>query len=283
MHAKPTVFNVELPSFSTEVVERSKEVPVILLFWTDQIPPAVDTKQHLERLASQYQGKFALALCDVAQTPELAQQLRVQGIPSIRVIVNGQLAHQLDGPQGEAVLRQMIDELTMSGSERLKEGLERFIAIRDWDGALALLRQALSEEPNNLAFRVELADLLARKGDLDEARIALGSIADDTPERDRPAARLEIAEAAAAVDGGAARSRLEPDENDLDALYETAVCEATAENYESALEYCMTILRTDRTFREDVGRKTMITIMTAMGKGSELAQTYRRRMFAFMH
>lgn len=283
MDAKPTVFNVELPSFSTDVVERSKEVPVVLLFWTDEIPPAADTKRHLETLASQYQGKFALALCDVAQTPELAQQLRVQGIPSIRVIANGQIAHQLDGPQGEAVLRQMIDELTMSGSERLKEGLERFIAIRDWDGALALIRQALTEEPNNASFRVELADLLARKGDLADARVALGSIAEDTPERERPAARLEIAEAAAAVDGGASGSRPEPGADDLHALYDAAICEAANENYEAALEYCMTILRTDRTFREDAGRKTMITIMTAMGKGSELAQQYRRRMFAFMH
>jgi len=281
MDAKPTVFNVELPSFATDVVERSKEVPVILLFWTDQVPPAAETKRHLETLATQYQGKFALALCDVSQTPELAQQLRVQGLPSIRVVANGQIAHQLDGPQGESVLRQMIDELTMSGSERLKEGLERLIAFRDWDGALSLIRQALAEEPNNPGFRVELADLLARKGELDDARTALDSIAEDTPERDRPAARLEIAEAAAAIDGGR-HSRRQPD-TDLDALYETAISEAAEENYEAALEHCMTILRTDRKFREDIGRKTMITIMTAMGKGSELAQRYRRRMFAFMH
>ena len=282
MDAKPTVFNVELPSFATDVVERSKEVPVVLLFWTDQIPPAAETKRHLETLASQYQGKFALALCDVSQTPELAQQLRVQGLPSIRVVANGQIAHQLDGPQGESVLRQMIDELTMSGSERLKEGLERLIAFRDWDGALSLIRQALTEEPNNPGFRVELADLLARKGELAEARTALGSIAEDTPERDRPAARLEIAEAAAAIDGGV-HSRRQPDATELDALYETAISEAADENYEAALEHCMTILQTDRKFREDIGRKTMITIMTAMGKGSELAQRYRRRMFAFMH
>ncbi len=282
MDAKPTVFNVELPSFATDVVERSKEVPVVLLFWTDQIPPAADTKRHLETLATQYQGKFALALCDVSQTPELAQQLRVQGLPSIRVVANGQIAHQLDGPQGESVLRQMIDELTMSGSERLKEGLERLIAFRDWDGALSLIRQALTEEPNNPGFRVELADLLVRKGELSEARTALDSIAEDTPERDRPAARLEIAEAAAAIDGGV-HPRRRPDATDLDALYETAISEAAAENYEAALEHCMTILRTDRKFREDIGRKTMITIMTAMGKGSELAQRYRRRMFAFMH
>ena len=281
MDAKPTVFNVELSSFSTDVVERSKEVPVVLLFWTDEIPPAADTKRHLETLASQYQGKFALALCDVAQTPQLAQQLRVQGIPSIRAVVNGQIASQLEGPQGEAVLRQMIDELTLSGSERLKEGLDHFIAARDWDGALALIRQALTEEPHNPAFRVELADLLVRKGDMDGARTALGSIAEDTPERDRPAARLEIAEAARAVDGDPAARR--PNEGDLEALYDAAVCEAASENYEAALEYCMTILRTDRKFRDDVGRKTMITVMTAMGKGSELAQQYRRRMFAFMH
>ena len=283
MDAKPTVFNVELPSFSTDVVERSKEVPVVLLFWTDEIPPAAETKRHLETLAGQYQGKFALALCDVARTPELAQQLRVQGIPSIRVIANGQIAHQLDGPQGEAVLRQMIDELTMSGSERLKEGLERLVASRDWAGALGLIRQALAEEPNNAAFRVELADLLARKGDLDDARAALESITEDTPERDRPAARLEIAEAAAAIGGGTPGSRPDPGADDLDALYDAAICEAANENYEAALDYCMTILRTDRTFREDAGRTTMITIMTAMGRGSELAQQYRRRMFAFMH
>lgn len=283
MDAQPTVFDVELPSFATDVVERSKDIPVILLFWTDQIPPSADTKRHLETLASQYQGKFALALCDVARTPELAQQLRVQGIPSIRAVVNGQIASQLDGPQGKAVLRQMIDELTMSGSERLKDGLERFVATRDWEGALALLRQALAEEPNNPAFRVELADVLVRKGDLADARVALGSISEDTPERDRPAARLEIAEEATAIDSGDRSSRPQPGADDLDALYDAAVREAAAENYEAALEYCMTILRTDRKFREDIGRKTMIKVMTAMGKGSELAQQYRRRMFAFMH
>ncbi|MCY3821348.1 MAG: tetratricopeptide repeat protein [Gammaproteobacteria bacterium] len=283
MDAKPTVFDVALPSFATDVVERSKETPVLLLFWTDQIPPSADTKRHLETLASLYQGKFALALCDVAQTPELAQQLRVQGIPSIRAVVNGQIASQLDGPQGEAVLRQMIDELTMSGSERLKEGLERFVAARDWDGGLALLRQALAEEPNNPAFRVELADLLVRKGDLEDARVALGSIAEDTPERDRPAARLEIAEEATAIAGKVRGAGPDPRTDDLEALYDAAVREAANENYEAALEYCMTVLRTDRKFREDIGRKTMIKVMTAMGKGSELAQQYRRRMFAFMH
>ena len=110
----PSIFEVELPSFQADVVERSRQIPVVLLFWTDQVAPAAETKAALERLARQYQGKFALALSDIARDQTLAQQLRVQGIPSIRVIKDGQLADQMEGPQGENALREFIERLTQS-------------------------------------------------------------------------------------------------------------------------------------------------------------------------
>ncbi len=283
MDARPAVFEVALQSFQGDVVDRSREVPVILLFWSDQVPPAAETKRALESLASQYQGKFALALCDVATTPQLAQQLRVQGIPSIRVVLDGQIADQLDGPQGEAVLRELIEGLTLSDAERLKEQLGQYIELRDWDGAIALLRAALEAEPNNAAFRVEWADVLARKGDLDDAGKVLAIIAEDTPERERPATRLELAREAAPFDRQAARARIADDGDDLEARYQVAVTHAVDGNYVDALDQCMAILQTDRKFRDDAGRTTMIRIMATMGKGSDVAQRYRRRMFAFLH
>ena len=279
MDAQPTVFEVDLASFQSDVVARSREAPVVLLFWTDQIPPALEVKQRLEALAKQYQGRFALALCDVARMPELAQQLRVQGVPSIRVIADGQIVDQLDGPQGEGVLRELIDGLTMSGGDRLKAQLEDHLERRDWNGALATLEQALQAEPNNAAFKVEWADVLARKGDLDGAKTVLATIPEDTAERDRPVARLELAEEAAGMDGAAGAA----DDGDLEARYRAAIQGAVAGDYEAALEHCMEILRQDRKFRDDAGRTTMIRIMATMGKGSELAQRYRRRMFAFLH
>ena len=279
MDAQPTVFEVDLASFQSDVVARSREAPVVLLFWTDQIPPALEVKQRLEGLAKQYQGRFALALCDVARMPELAQQLRVQGVPSIRVIADGQIVDQLDGPQGEGVLRELIDGLTMSGGDRLKAQLEDHLERRDWNGALATLEQALQAEPNNAAFKVEWADVLARKGDLDGAKTVLATIPEDTAERDRPVARLELAEEAAGMDGAAGAA----DDGDLEARYRAAIQGAVAGDYEAALEHCMEILRQDRKFRDDAGRTTMIRIMATMGKGSELAQRYRRRMFAFLH
>ena len=81
-----TVFDVSAQNFQTEVVERSKSVPVVLLFWAEQLPPAKDMRRVLETLAGQYQGKFVLALSDVARDQSLAQHLRVQGLPSIRVV-----------------------------------------------------------------------------------------------------------------------------------------------------------------------------------------------------
>ena len=80
------VFDVTAKNFQADVVERSRQLPVVVLFWADQLPPAKDARRVLETLAAQYQGKFALALSDVSRDQSLAQSLRVQGLPSIRVI-----------------------------------------------------------------------------------------------------------------------------------------------------------------------------------------------------
>ena len=280
----PSIFEVELPSFQADVVERSRQVPVVLLFWTDQVAPAAETKAVLERLAGQYQGKFALALSDIAKDQTLAQQLRVQGIPSIRVVKDGQLAEQLEGPQGENILRQLIDRLTQSPAEALKTQLDRYLAAEDFDGALAVLKEAIAAEPNNAGFKVEWADVLLRKGDIDGGRTVLRTIPEDTDERDRPATRLEILEEAAGM--GTLRAALADvgaDGDDLDARYRATVLLASERRYEEALEEAMAILRRDRSYREDAGRLTMIRIMTLMGKGSEVAKRYRRRMFNFLH
>ena len=278
------VFDIELPSFQADVIERSRRVPVVVLFWTDQVPPAVETKAALERLAAQYQGKFALALSDIAKDQTLAQQLRVQSVPSIRVVHGGQLVEQMEGPQGERVLRQMIDKLTQSPADALKDALARYLEAEDYDGALGVLQQAIQEEPNNVSFKVEWADVLLLQGDLDGARTVLATIPEDADERERPATRLELLEEAnQAGDLGDFLARVDNDEGDLEAHHQAAVLLAAERRYSEALEHAMAILKRDRKFREDIGRRTMIRVMALMAKGDETAKRYRRQMFNFMH
>ncbi len=284
MDAATHVFDVELPSFQTDVVERSKQVPVVLLFWTDQVAPAAETKATLTRLAEQYGGKFALGLSDIAKDQTLAQQLRVQGIPSIRVIKDGQLAEQIEGPQGESVLRRLIDQLTQTPSDLLKSELAIHLEAEDFDAARGVLQQAINAEPSNVGFKIEWADVLLLQGDLAGGRTVLATIPEDTEDRERPATRLALLEEAPAF--GALSDALrdvEADDRDLDAHYRAAVLLAAGRRYEDALDHAMTILQRDREYREDAGRLTMIRIMSLMGRGSDVAKRYRRRMFNFLH
>lgn len=278
------VFAATPDNFQADVIDRSRETPVLLLFWADQVPPSADARRRLEAMVGGYGGKVLLALVDVAKDQALAQHLRVQALPSIRVVDKGQIVHQLDGPQPDEALRTLLDQLTLSSSELVRAQIEQLLEAGDFDRALALLRQAIGEEPGNTAFRIELADLLVRQGDLDGARSTLAGIPGDTEGRDRPQTRLELAEEAAGLPSREVlAAAVAADAGDLEARYGLGVVEAASGNAGAALEHAMTILRTDRSFRDDIGRKTMIRVFNVLGKGSALANRYRRRMFNFMH
>lgn len=278
------VFEANPQNFQSDVIERSRDVPVVVLFWAEQVPPSADARARLETLVGQYQGKVMLALVDVARDQTLAQHLRVQGLPSIRVVRDGQLIDQLEGPQDEQVLVGLLEELTLSSADVLRAQLGDLLAREDFGAALALLQQAINEEPKNQSFRVELADVLVRQGALDDARQVLVSIPQDAEERERPQTRLELAEEAAGLaDRSSLEASLAEDPDDLETSYALSVRAASEGDYEAALEQAMSILQRDRKFRDDIGRLTMVRIFALLGKGSELAQRYRRRMFNFMH
>ena len=280
----PIAVTVTVETFQTEVVDRSQSMPVVVLFWAEQVPPSVQTKNQLEQMLDQYAGKFALALSDVAIDQNLAQRLQVPGLPCIRVVHKGQIVDQLDGPAEEQQLRTMLDQHTQSLDDAIAGDLQQVLERGDFATAVTLLQAAIEEEPNNQSLRVDLADVLVRKGDLDDARTVLASIKDDTADRQRPQTRLEFMEEAAGMPTlEELLTAVAADDADLEAKYQLAVRHVAAEEYEQALLVCLDILRTDREFREDLGRLTMIRVFEVLGKGNELAGKYRRKMFNLMH
>ena len=280
----PIAVTVTVETFQTEVVDRSQSMPVVVLFWAEQVPPSVQTKALLETLLDQYAGKFALALSDVATDQNLAQRLQVPGLPCIRVVHKGQIVDQLDGPAEEQQLRAILDQHTQSLDDAIAGDLQQVLERGDFETATRLLQAAIEEEPNDQSLRVDLADVLVRKGDLEDARTVLTSIKDDTAERQRPQTRLEFLEEAAGMPTlEELLSIVASDDADLEAKYQLAVRHVAAEEYEQALLVSLDILRADREFREDLGRTTMIRVFEVLGKGNELAGKYRRKMFNLMH
>jgi putative thioredoxin len=276
--------DVSVETFQSEVVDRSQSLPVVVLFWAEQVPPSVQVKSQLEIMLGQSQGKFALALSDVALDQNLAQRLQVPGLPCIRVVYKGQIVDQLDGPADEEQLRGMLDEHTQSLDDAIAGDLQQALEQKDFATAVAMLQAAIEEEPNNQALRVDIADVLVRKGDLQDARTVLASIKEDVADRSRPQTRLEFMEEAAAMpELEELKAAVEADSANLDLKYQLAVRHVVAERYEESLLVGLEILQADRSFRDDLGRLTMIRVFDVLGKGNELAGQYRRKMFNLMH
>ena len=281
---KDHVFEVTRENFQSQVIDRSQDHPVILVFFAPQVPESMELASSLRRLATAYAGAVRLGLVDMSHDAGVAQAMRVQGLPSVRAVKDGQLAGALDGPQPESALRQLIDELTMSSGDLLREQLGLFIEREDYAGALSLVREALQEEPSNTSFLVELADLLALTGESGEAREVVKSIPDSTEGRSRVVARLELLDRAKPLeDPNRLREAYQSRPGDSEACYRLAVKLAATNQCEEALELGLALLMRDPEFGEDAGRKLMLEIFELLGKGSGLAQRYRRKMFNFLH
>ena len=276
-------FDVDVRSFQTDVIEGSKTVPVFLIFYADQVPPSVDTRRHLERLAEAYGGKFRLGRVDVARDQTLAQHLRVQNLPSIKIIRDGQLADELEGPQGERVLKQLVDQHTMSSGELIRAQLSELLEARDYRTAQALLQRALQEEPANPVFKVELADVLALSGDVDGARVQLLGLPDETDEIERPRTRIGLMEELATLPERGTIETLVADTGDPRARYQLALLHAARGDYEGAFEQSLAIIRSHRSFEDELGRRTLVRLFGLLPKGSELVKRYRRQLFAMLH
>jgi putative thioredoxin len=284
MNAVSNVVEVSVESFQTEVVEKSKTVPVLLEFYADEAEPSQQLGPVLRRLAEEYKGKFLLARVDIQQNQQLVQQLGVRTLPTIKIIFQGKMAESLEGPQDEPKLRAILDQLTMSSMDRVREQLDIFLNEGDRGNAIAMLQQVIAEEPNNYELHTELCDLLIMEGRAEEAKQILAGIPADSAGINKPQNRLEFFESAASLDPATdLMSQVEAQPDELQLRLDLATQLVADDKIESALDQLLEILKKDREWEEQLARKTMIKVFDLLGKGNELATAYRRKMFTYLH
>ena len=284
MNAVSNVVEVSVENFQTEVVEKSKAVPVLLEFYANEAEPSQQLAPVLRRLAEEYTGKFLLARVDIQQNQQLVQQLGVRTLPTIKIVFQGQMAESLEGPQDEPKLRAILDQLTMSSMERVREQLDIFLKEGDRGNAIAMLQQVIAEEPKNYELHTELCDLLIMEGRAEEARQILAAIPADSAGINKPKNRLEFLEAAASlVPVADLLSQIEAQPDELQIRLDLATQLVADDKIESALDQLLAILKKDREWEEQLARRTMIKVFDLLGKGNELATAYRRKMFTYLH
>ena len=172
------VIDVTEATFQTEVLERSLTTPVVIDFWAEWCGPCKQLSPVLEKLAVEYAGAWVLAKVDVDANQRLAQMFRVQGIPMVYAVVNGQPVDAFTGVVPEAQLRQWLDAiLRTSGAEVAVPDDPRLTAADDammsgdLEAAERAYKKILSESPADAAAEAGLAQvgLLRRVTGVDAA------------------------------------------------------------------------------------------------------------------
>ncbi|MCA1977800.1 MAG: co-chaperone YbbN [Thiobacillus sp.] len=267
--------DVGLADFNQHVLEESKHRPVVVDFWAPWCGPCKSLKPVLEKLAAEYGGKFLLAKINSDENQELAARYAVRGIPSVKAFVNGQLVDEFSGALPEGEVRAFLDRLIPSPADELRAQAMDARGAGDAAGALRLLAEASKLDPQNVGVRLDAAEIMLDLGETDEATRLVGSVPDDADARvPQLKARLQFAGAKDA-DETALRARVDADGNDLDARLKLANLLVAAGNYEAGMEQLLEIVRRDRAFGDDIGRKTLLSVFNLLG-GGELVSRYRR-------
>jgi putative thioredoxin len=281
------VIDVGDEDFEQEVLERSKQVPVLIDFWAPWCQPCRLLSPVLEALAKEKAGGFVLAKVNIDEAQGLAGHFQIESIPTVHVARDGQVYQGFQGVLPEEELRSVIDQIVPSDEDNA--ATEAFgLEATDPAQAEKLYRDVLSRKPDHEQARVGLARVLVDRHQLDEAKQLLaplgvtGDIGTEA-ERLRQVIELEANAPAAAGDETGLRQKVAADPEDAKARYELGSFLASSGRYPEALEELMAAAERDKELAKNEVRELMVKIFQIIGVRSEMSDAYRDKLRALLY
>ncbi|HXR95251.1 MAG TPA: thioredoxin [Rhizomicrobium sp.] len=302
--ASPHIKDSGLATFAADVLEASREVPVIVDFWAPWCGPCKQLGPILEKTVKDAQGAVKLVKVNIDENPEIAQQLRIQSIPTVYAFKNGQPVDGFMGALPESQVKAFVGGLMGEAhgghdhgghehggpghaEEVLAMAAEAF-AAGDIGAAAQAYGHVLQDDPGNPKAVAGLASCYLKSGDVERARTTLQLVRPDGvgDEAVRAVeAELKLRESAQAAPRGEAevlRAKLAQDANDHQARYDLALALDAGADREGALNELLEIVRRDRKWNDEAARKQVVTLFEAMGPTDPRTLDARRKLSAIL-
>lgn len=281
------IYDTSSAKFIDEVIERSRAGAVAVDFWAPWCAPCRALAPILEQLVAHYGGRLAVARVNTDAEPALASQFGIRSIPDVRIFRNGKMVDGFLGVQPLARLLPIFDKHVARASEGLRTQARERVREGDVPGAVAMLRQLLAEDPDSVAAQVDLADALARLGEIEAAQKVLDQLPANqgtTPVVVALKARLHFLRHAARPEELAKlRAAATGNQASLDDRYGLAAHEILHGDTQAGLELLFTIMQRDRRFGDDLARRSLLHAFALLGENDERVARARRRLAALMH
>jgi len=287
-NAASAPIDVDMNNFMAEVVEGSSKQPVIVQFWAPWCGPCKQLGPVLEKVVAAANGKVKMVRVNIDDNQQIAQQLRVQSVPTVYAFVDGQPVDGFAGAQPESTLTQFIEKISALGGAgadiaTMLEAGNAAVETQDFASAMQIFQQVMEADPESAEALAGLVRCLTGMKDHQAAREIVDQLDDEF--REKPAMQaaimaLELAERAAesAGDLDVAQAAVDANPNDLQARQDLAMSLFATGDNAGAMAQLLESIRIDRGWNEDAARLQLLEFFKTLGAANPDVMTARRQL-----
>ena len=280
--------DVTMDNFMAEVVEASATTPTLVQFWAPWCGPCKQLGPVLERVVGASGGKVRMVRVNIDDNAQIAQQMRVQSVPTVYGFVDGKPVDAFAGAQPESAVKEFVDKLAGMGgggadTAAMLEAAEAALAAGDPDTAMMQFQQVMSETPESVPALAGVVRCLTASGDVTGAREVIDQLNDEylnDPAMKTAIAAVDLAEKAASSAGelDSARAAVEANPADLAARQGYALALFAVGQNAEAIEQLLESIRTERGWNDDAARLQLLEFFASLGAANPDVIAARRKL-----